>query len=187
MNVIVNNVEISPTEQERIVKEYGLRLPPGRFWYDRISGAWGCDGTPTLGFTRPGLNIGGPLQEDATVKRGGLLSFLARSGAYINGRELAQSEGQWLAQVLLQGGVALWAGRYWLDAQGNFGKEGGPPLVNVPQLLSAIQIRGMVQQMFTAGGGGGQGYLRQTSAGYIGSDGQTSYFFDPQSGSSVMI
>ena len=92
-----------------------LRLRPVR-----VSGAWGCDGTPAIGVTRPNLDLGGPLPEDATVKRGGMLSFLARSRIYVNGRELAQTEAQWLAQVLLQGGAVLWAGRYWLDAQGNF-------------------------------------------------------------------
>ena len=182
---IVNNVEISPREQERLSRTYGFRLPPGRYWYDKESGAWGGDGTPALGYTRPGLAIGGPLPEDATVKRGGFLGFLTRSRTYVNGRELAQLEAQGLAGVLLQAGIALWAGRYWLDAQGNFGREDGHSLVNLPQLLARIQAHGAFQQLI--GNGGGQGYLRQTSAGYLGSDGQTSYFFDPQSGASVMI
>jgi hypothetical protein len=182
-NVVVNNVEISASEQERIFREFGLRLPSGRYWYDRISGAWGGDGTPTQGFTRPGLELGGPLPEDATVKSGGWLSGLTRTRTYVNGRELAQSEGLWLAQVLMQAGVPLWAGRYWFDAQGNFGAEGGPPLVNVPQLVAALQARGQWQQMQ---GGGGQAYQQQTAGGYIGGDGQTSYFFDPETGASVM-
>ena len=188
MPVFVNNVEITDGEQTRIREQYGLSLPPGRFWYDRLSGAWGMDGTPALGMTRPGLEIGGPLPEDATVKKSGLLGFLNRSRIHVNGRELAAGEAQWLAQVLVQGRVMLWAGRYGLDAQGNFSQEGGPPLVNLPQLLTSIQAYMTMQQAFAGQGqgGGGQGYLRQTSAGYIGSDGQTSYFFDPQSGSSVM-
>ena len=187
MATFVNNVEISLADQERIFQQYGLRLPSGRFWYDRVSGAWGCDGTPAIGVTRPNLELGGPLPEDATVKRGGMLSFLARSRIYVNGRELAQSEAQWLAQVLLQGGVVLWAGRYWLDAQGNFGKDGQPAWTNLYQLLAALQAQSLLQGMLSGGTGGGPGYFKQTNAGYIGSDGQTSYFFDPQSGSSVMI
>jgi hypothetical protein len=182
---IVNNVEISPREQDRLSRTSGFRLPPGRFWYDKESGAWGGEGTPALGYTRPGLDIGGPLPEDASVKRGGVLGFLTRSRTYINGRELTQLEAQALAGVLLQGGIALWAGRYWLDAEGDFGKEGGQRLVNLPQLLAMLQAHGVFQQM--SENGGGQGYFRQTSAGYLGSDGQTSYFFDPQSGASVMI
>ena len=42
MAVIVNNVEILPEEQERIRQQHGLALPPGRFWYDRLSGACGA-------------------------------------------------------------------------------------------------------------------------------------------------
>lgn len=186
MTIIVNNVEITPAEQQRIRQEYGLSLPPGRFWYDQLSGAWGLDGSPTMGITRPGLDLGGPLAEDATVKHGGMLSFLSRSRIYLNGRELAQTEAQWLAQVMLQGGVVLWPGRYWLDGQGNFGKEGGQGLTNLPQLVASIQAYSALQQMFTGNRGGGQGYLRATPGGYIGGDGQTAYFFDPSSGASVM-
>ena len=186
MSVFVNNVEITPEEQERIRQQFGLSLPPGRFWYDRLSGAWGLDGTPALGMTKPGLEIGGPLPEDATVKRSGMLGFLNRSRIYVNGRELAAAEGQWLAQVLLQGQVMLWPGRYRLDAQGNFSKEGGPPLLNLPQLLASLQAFAAMQQAFGGQGEGGQGYQRATAGGYIGSDGQTAYFFDPASGASVM-
>jgi hypothetical protein len=133
------------------------------------------------------MDLGGPLAEDATVKRG-FLSFLTRSRIYVNGRELALSESQWLAPVLLQGGVVLWAGRYLLDGEGNFGKEGGPAQTNLLQLLASLQAYAAMQAAMGGGGAGagGQGYQRQTAGGYIGSDGQTSYFFDPQSGSSVM-
>jgi hypothetical protein len=79
MAVFVNNVEISAAEQERIFQQHGLRFPAGRFWYDRMSGAWGCDGTPAFGLTRAGLEIGGSLPEDATVKAGGMLGFLMHS------------------------------------------------------------------------------------------------------------
>ena len=132
------------------------------------------------------MDLGGPLAEDATVKRAGLLSLLTRSRIHVNGRELALSESQWLAQVLLQGRFVLWTGRYSLDAQGNFGKEDGPPLTNLHQLLASMQVLSSMQQMLGGSVGGGQGYLRHTSAGYIGGDGQTSYFFDPETGSSVM-
>jgi hypothetical protein len=189
MSVTVNRVEISPPERERISREYGLSLPEGHYWYDRTSGAWGCDGTPALGFTRPGLDLGGPLAEDATVRGDGWLGSLVRSRTYVNGRELAQGESLSLAQALLQAGVVLWAGRYWLDAEGQFGKEGGPALVNLRQLLEAIELRDRLRQALAGsgrGGGGGQGYQRQTAGGYIGGDGETSYFFDPETGASVM-
>src|SRR5262249_25072956 len=139
---------------------------------------------PALGMTRPGLDVGGPLKEDATVKRGGILSFLNRSRIYVNGRELASTEAQWLAPVLMSGGGMLWAGQYLVDCQRQFRKDGKPASTNLFQLIAAMQTQMMLQQM--AGGGGGQGYQRQTAGGYIGSDGQSSYFFDPETGSSVM-
>jgi hypothetical protein len=62
-------------------------------------------------------------------------------------------------------------GRWWIDSMGNAGVEGNPqPICNVFQ--------------FSRGKGGA--YQRSTAGGYIGSDGETGYFFDPKSGSSVM-
>src|SRR5262245_44096644 len=127
MSVFVNQIEITIEEQERIFQVYGLRLPDGNYWYDRISGAWGNDGAPTLGYTRAGLNLGGPLAPDATVKGNGWVTALSKSRTFINGRELAATEALELAQILLQGGVALVPGRYWLDALGYFGQENAPP------------------------------------------------------------
>lgn len=63
--------------------------------------------------------------------------------------------------------------RWWVDAMGNFGLEGGGMLGN---LFAAAKQRG----------GGRGGYHRATAGGYIGADGSTSYFFAPKSGASVM-
>jgi hypothetical protein len=66
-------------------------------------------------------------------------------------------------------------GRYFVDAYGNAGFEGGPALVNLVAL--AQQRRG----------GNGKGYFRRTHGNlYTGSDGQSSYFFDGATGCSVM-
>jgi hypothetical protein len=62
-------------------------------------------------------------------------------------------------------------GRYWLNAQGFGGFEGGPPLFNLKSRAS--------------GNASGQGYLRRTPGGAIGSDGDCFYYNHPN-GSSVM-
>jgi hypothetical protein len=50
---------------------------------------------------------------------------------FLNGRQLTQAEVLYLTG-LTRGPIP--PGRYWLDADGNVGMEGGPALVNLAQL-----------------------------------------------------
>jgi hypothetical protein len=101
------------------------RVNPGRYWYDRANGAFGMEGGPTLGFVAAGLDLPGPLHADASGGGHGALT-----GVFINGRELHPQDVAGLIAVL--GGVM--PGRYWVDAQGGFGNEGGPWLGNLRAL-----------------------------------------------------
>jgi hypothetical protein len=159
-NVIVNEVQVDEDTLTALERQFGLRIEDGEYWYDPYSGAWGLPGGPTAGFIPAGLNLGGLLQEDASG--GG-------TGVFINGRELHPQEVAGLEQLF---GVVQ-PGRYWLDAFGNYGFEGGVALGNLVYSIQAAQ-------------GGGGGYFASTYGGYVGSDGNTSYFFDSESGCSVM-
>jgi len=182
--VVVNGVELSHEDQQKLAQATGASLPPGRWWYDRVSGAWGVEGGPTQGFTQPNIGLFAPLREDASRGKGALAG-LARSRVYLNGREIHLLEAQWLAQLLGLG--AVWGGaRYSLDPAGNFGPEGQPPAVNLFQLVAQAQAMAQMSGMPAQGGGGGA-YCRQGPFGYTGGDGQTSYFFDPNTGASVMV
>jgi hypothetical protein len=161
--VIVNGETLGARELDRFAAQCGMRIPPGKFWYDRTSGAWGLEGGATAGFTRAGLDLGGPLRADASG--GGSGAF---TGVFINGREIHPLDVMGLSRL-----GQVWPGRYWVDAYGNFGFEGAPALGNFVAL--AQQARA-----------GSSSYLKRTQAGYIGGDGDTSYFFDPQSGASVI-
>jgi len=155
----INRTVISEDQVREIEREYRMRFPTGDYWYDKVSGGWGVEGGPTLGFTLPGLNLGGKLRADAS--RGD-------TGVFINGRELPMQDVLGLQQL----SVPVMRGRWWIDSQGNAGVEGNPaPVCNIFQ--------------FSRGKGGA--YQRSTAGGYIGGDGNTSYFFDPKSGSSVMV
>ena len=155
----VNRSAIPEATVKAFEQVHGLRLPRGDYWYDRVSGAWGPEGGPTAGFTAPGMNLGGPLPADAS--RG-------NTGVFINGRELPMQD----VAGLMQMKVPVQQGRWWVDNAGNFGIEGLPAAMG---------------NLFQYSRGRGGAYQRATAGGYIGGDGQTSYFFDPQSGSSVMI
>ncbi len=157
-NLRVNGAMIAEEQVRRLEQEMRMKIPRGDFWYDRVSGAWGIDGGPTLGFTMPGMDLGGPLKADAS--RG-------NTGVFINGRQLHMQDVVGLQSL----GVPVQQGHWWVDYQGNFGFEG-----------NAIAIGNLFQ--FSRGKGGA--YQRATAGGYIGSDGTTSYFFDPKTGSSVM-
>lgn len=113
--VFVNRAPVDP-----------LRLPgkvsPGRYWYDHLTGAFGGEGGPTLGLVSASLDLPGPLHADASGGGDGRLS-----GVFINGRELHPQDVAGLVAVL---GTVV-PGRYWVDARGNFGYEGGQLLGNL--------------------------------------------------------
>jgi hypothetical protein len=77
--VFVNGVALQSQQINFLQQQYAVRVLPGRYWYDAVSGAWGFEGGPTLGQIYPGLALGGPLRADAS--RG-------NTGVFINGREL---------------------------------------------------------------------------------------------------
>ena len=89
------------------------------------------------------------------------------TGVFINGRELHSLEVQYLMSIF---GRVI-PGRYWLNAKGLGGFEGGPPIFN----LNARSY----------GSASGKGYLRRGPGGATGSDGNCFYYNSPN-GSSVM-
>jgi hypothetical protein len=112
-------------------RQSGQRVPDGAYWYDSATGAAGRWGGPTLAFLPPGLRLGGRLPAQASG--GG-------TGVFINGRELHPMDVLGLQRLLRS---PILPGRYWVDAQGNAGYEGGPAIIN---LVAAAR---------RAGGGGG--------------------------------
>ena len=147
-HVAINAVQLPDTQVQMLEQAFRTRIPDASYWYDRVSGAWGFSGGPTAGFTMAGLDIGGPLRADAS--RG-------TTAVFINGRQLPVQDV--LALQALLG--AVYAGRYWVDAQGNAGLEGGPPLVN---LVAVARARG-------AQSGGGAYSVYNRVGGMFGSDG----------------
>lgn len=107
--VVVNGERLGDDELAALPP--GVRVADGRYWYDRVCGAWGFEGGPTAGFVMPGLVIGGALRADASN---------GNTGVFINGRQLHAEDVSALRQLLGQ----VLPGRWWVDAQGNFGLEG---------------------------------------------------------------
>jgi hypothetical protein len=133
--VVVNGERVSDETLAGLEAQHGLRVGDGDYWYDKVSGAWGSRGGPARGFVPPGMPLGGPLRQDASG--GG-------TGVVINGRELHPLDVMALRQLVQM----VLPGRWWTDAAGNFGWEGGPVLGNLWALY--WQARG-------GGGGGGDG------------------------------
>jgi hypothetical protein len=157
-NVVINATKLSAADLARIERDYALRIPDARLWYDPISGAWGAQGGPTVGFLSPGLLLGGSLRSDASG--GG-------TGVFINGREAHAWDVAALSRLL---GSPILPARYFLTADGLAGFEGGPPLWN----LLAIATSG--------GGGGGRDttWNSRLSSGIDGGD--TGAVFLPNGG-----
>jgi len=119
---------------------WGQRVPDGSYWYDNVSGAAGAWGGPATALLPPGLELGGPLPANASG--GG-------TGVFINGRELHPVDARNLWQYT---GYPPQRGRYWVDATGNFGYEGGPMLGNLHALARA------------RGGGGNKSWTARVDA-----------------------
>jgi hypothetical protein len=160
--VVVNDVGLEPATLHWLATHHRLQIPPGHYWYDPTSGAFGYQGGPTVGFLYPGLELGGALRADAS---GG------DTGVFINGRELHSIDLAALQQLV---GQPIARGHYWLDAQGNAGVVGAPAQVNLVQLA---RQRGATGQ---------NGHIYRGVGGNMGSDGDCFYYNDPSSGSSVM-
>ncbi len=156
--VVVNGVALDKQTIAALQRAYGAVLP-GRYWYDPVSGLYGAERGPTAGQIAPGLRLGGPLRADASGRG---------TGVFVNGRELHPVEVVRLRALV----GAVLPGRYWMNAAGIGGYEGGLPQFN---LAAAAAQRG-----------GGGGYNRSGPGGHLMSDGNCSGWFDPKSGASVM-
>lgn len=134
---------------------YGGHLPNGQYWYDPVCGAIGNWGGPTLGFIMAGLPLGGALPPQASA---------GSTGVFINGRNLPVEDLAALQRIL----GPIERGRYFLDAWGNAGAEGGAPTVN-------ILVMQQQQQQYSGAGVGSGG-----DRGYVGSEG--AWFYNAGSG-----
>jgi hypothetical protein len=142
--ISVNGVQLDENTIQQLEAAYRTRLINGHFWYDPVSGLWGAWGGPAFGQILPGLSLGRPLRFEAS---GGQTNIV------INGRAVHPLEYQALRASY---GSAAVPGRYWLDAWGNIGQEGGPALTN-------IYATGMGQS--------GRSWYHAGPGGYMGSDG----------------
>ena len=151
--VVINGSELAPATVQRLERMGGRPIPPGRYWYDPRAGLWGYEGGPMAGETLAGVELGAPLRPDAS---GG------RTPVFINGRALHPVEVQFLGR--LYGRVQ--PGRYWLNANGVGGFEGGPPLFNLRQRVR--EVFGSGGSSYSPGIGGRPGvHVGQASDGCV--------------------
>lgn len=155
-NVVINGRRLSDAEVAQIEQGLQVRIGDADYWYDPVLGAWGVRGGPAMGLIAAGLNLGGPLQADASG--GG-------TGAFVNGRELHPYDVLALQQIT----GPIVPGRYFITWQGLAGYEGGPPMWN----LAAMAAQG--------GGGSNSWQGRVTGASGF-SDGTTGAVFLPNGG-----
>ena len=126
LDVRVNGVRLEPALIASLSRDYHIQFRSGDFWYDRRCGAWGVVGFPASGVVAPGIAMGGELRADASH---------GTSGVFVNGRELTLLEVLYLQQL-----GPVQRGRAWLDAQGNFGPEGGPAIGNLFLLAQSRSV-----------------------------------------------
>jgi hypothetical protein len=156
-NVLINGHRLSGGDLDRLEAAYRIHIDDADYWYDKVLGAWGVKGGPTLGFIVAGLDLGGSLQADASD---------GETQIFVNGRELHLYDA--LALQRVTGPIV--PGRYFITAHGLAGLEGGPPLWNLAQLAAQSQ-------------GSGSNTWQSRILGASGfSDGTTSAVFLPNGG-----
>ena len=107
--ILVNGRPLTVEE----VSNHGVDLPPGRYWYDQVSGLWGVERSGYAGQAMAGMPLGGPLQPDASM---------GDTGVFFNGREIHIDELVELMRMFDE----VPPGRYWLGADLVGGIEGQP-------------------------------------------------------------
>ena len=158
--VYINRVRLGTAQLQQLEGTYQTHIENGRYWYDALCGAWGVEGGPTAGFIMAGLGLPGPMPAD--ISGGG-------TGIFINGREIHPLDQRGLQYLF---GIT-YQGRYWLDASGNLGTEGGPAIVNIVSAIQNAQRQqggGSVTHGYGSGGGargtvGGGMYSGTTASG----------------------
>jgi hypothetical protein len=153
--VYINRVKLDSALVVAAENQYQTRIQDGRYWYDAACGAWGVEGGPTAGFLMAGLDLPGPMPAD--ISGGG-------TGIFINGREVHVLDQQALAKIFGQ----TIPGRYWLDAFGKLGPEGGPAIANLAVAMQ--KARESVTHGYDSAGGargtvGGGMYSGRTATG----------------------
>jgi hypothetical protein len=159
--VIVNGARLPNSAVLALQLAYRTIIPSGRYWYDAASGLWGREGQPFAGQMHAGLQVGGPLKANASN---------GDTNVIVNGRRLPRAELYALQQLV----GPVQPGRYWLDAYGNAGFEGGPPLVNLAQARSR-------------GAQGYAGWNNNTAFGNWGGDDNGCSYYNSPNGDSVMV
>ena len=160
-SVIVNGQEISQRDLAALDFQNGVPIPNGHYWYDRISGAWGYENGPCEGFIAAGMALGGQLRSDASN---------GDTGVFVNGRQLHRRD---VAALQKLGPVPQ--GRYWVNAMGNWGIEGGPIMGNLK--VAAAQVA----QNSSGNGDGAWSHRSSYTDSSVGGDGQTFYYIDKNS------
>jgi hypothetical protein len=141
--VFVNGQAMPPEDAAR------AQIPAGRYWYDSQSGLWGLEGQAVAGVVQAGFPSA-PL--DPNISRG-------NTNVFVNGRHLPTPEVTALSQLFQQ---QLRPGRYFLNANGDMGVEGGAPLVNIVVLIQQRQAQ--------TGGGGGDNIWSSRNTNSIGNE-----------------
>lgn len=137
---------------QQLEQQYNIRVQPGSYWYDPISGLWGIWGQANSGYILPGFTAWGEVPWNAS---GG------STNVYVNGRAIHPTELRYLQSL-----GPVYAGRYWLDARGNYGLEGGAMVGNLVQAA----------RNHYHGNSGGSTFFRNGYTGIGGgSSGGTSY------------
>ncbi len=119
-SVFINGIPITTQQFDELVAIDFPISDNNRYWYDAKAGLFGIENQGGWRFVKPGLDLGS-LKRDVS---GG------DSGILINGRELSVQDAEFLTGQI---GYALSPGRYWLNAAGHGGLEGGPAKFQAPR------------------------------------------------------
>ncbi|ONK64869.1 uncharacterized protein A4U43_C07F30830 [Asparagus officinalis] len=113
-DVFVNRQQL--TQEEMVLLQSCacplLRLKPGYYWYDKMSGYWGKEGHKPDKIITANLNVGGNLMQNASN---------GNTGIIINNREITKDE---LKMLKWAGVPCAGTPHFWVDPDGSYREEG---------------------------------------------------------------
>ncbi len=124
--VYVNGRQLTYQQVNALSQYYQVKIAQGRYWYDQTCGLWGYEGAAASGVMHANLDFGAPMRSNASA---------GRTGVFLNGRQLNHQELRYWQQFT----GYIQPGRYWLDANGYAGPEGGYATINLAQAAAQQQ------------------------------------------------
>jgi hypothetical protein len=136
--VTVNGYPLAAADVQSLEQQLAIRVLPGQFWYDSVSGAVGMMGQGTSGFVPANLNLPGVPAVPALASYPAGTALLGTTQVLVNGRVLTPGELNFLNRLVAPLNYSLMPGHHYTIQADGTAYDGLDPTqsVNLIQLAN---------------------------------------------------